>query len=84
MSAHGGERVSRTAKLPLSAQRPGYSEGTALHARRLTAAGRTTAQKRSEATYFSVTGTSEGGITSRLQVKQENQLKVKPATSFGS
>ncbi|WP_257213062.1 hypothetical protein [Erwinia amylovora] len=39
MSAHGGERVSSPAKLPLSAQRPGYSEGTALHARRSPAEG---------------------------------------------
>ncbi|MGC0803055.1 hypothetical protein WKH50_24395, partial [Pantoea agglomerans] len=43
--AHGGERVSRTAKLPLTAKRPGYSEGTALYPCRFPAAGREAAKE---------------------------------------
>jgi len=42
--AHGGERVSRTAKLPLNAKRPGYREGTALYPCRFPAAGREAAK----------------------------------------
>ncbi len=48
------------AKPPFSAQRPGYSSGTAPHTRRLTTAGRRAAQKRSAATYFKAVKARQG------------------------
>lgn len=54
--AHGGERVSRTAKLPLTAKRPGYSEGTALYPCHFRPQDGKRQKRRSDATSLFLTG----------------------------
>ncbi|MDQ1211117.1 hypothetical protein QE436_000431 [Pantoea anthophila] len=63
--AHGGERVSRTAKLPLQAKRPGYREGTAPYPCRFPAAGREAAKEAEQSDFFIVNlrdAAGRGGI----------------------